>query len=97
MSKTKKASWEWLYMLNNPELWKWGSTDLVLPHLFILKHSLPAEPVTGTGEQPAADFGCDTSLWYRRGNEWQVRKNTHNEASLNSELSLRHGSECFEL
>lgn len=33
MSKTKKASWEWLYMLNNPELWKWGSTDLVLPHL----------------------------------------------------------------
>lgn len=24
------------------------------------KHSLPAGSVTGTGEQPAADFGCDT-------------------------------------
>lgn len=96
MSKTKKASWEWLYMLNNPELWKWGSTDLVLPHLRANTPS-PAAPVTGTGEQPAADFGRDTSLWYRRGNEWQVEKNTQNEASLNSELSLRHGSEFFEL
>lgn len=32
------------------------------------KHSLLAGSVTGTGEQPDADFGCDTYLQYRWGN-----------------------------